>query len=152
MARFLYAKTNVPATAALFEAVPKGENAGRGENTKGSENIISNGSKIIVPEGTALITIQDGAITGMIAEPGGFIINRMIQILNLCLLAMYFFSIMETNLGKSKIWRSTRISTISILCKLKRDSKYRFGTQSEIYWDDAYFGTQVGAVTRGTYH
>lgn len=27
----------------------------------------------------------------------------------------------------------------------------RFGTQSEIYWDDAYLGTQVGAVTRGTY-
>ncbi|MBS1846914.1 MAG: SHOCT domain-containing protein, partial [Actinobacteria bacterium] len=25
------------------------------------------------------------------------------------------------------------------------------GTQSEIYWDDAYLGAQVGAVTRGTY-
>ncbi|MFV0274630.1 MAG: hypothetical protein ACK5HL_00050 [Bacilli bacterium] len=29
--------------------------------------------KIIVPEGTALITMQDGAITGFIVEPGGFI-------------------------------------------------------------------------------
>ena len=27
----------------------------------------------------------------------------------------------------------------------------RFGTQSEIYWDDAYLGAQVGAITRGTY-
>ena len=35
--------------------------------------IITNGSKIVVPEGTALITMQDGAITGMVAEPGGFI-------------------------------------------------------------------------------
>ena len=65
-------RPNVPATAALFEAMPKGQNAGRGENTKGSENIITNGSKIVVPEGTALVTIQDGAITGIIAEPGGF--------------------------------------------------------------------------------
>ena len=27
----------------------------------------------------------------------------------------------------------------------------RFGTQSEIYWDDAYLNAQVGAITRGTY-
>ena len=63
---------DVPATAALFQAVPSGTNNGRGENTKGNINIISNGSKIVVPEGTALITLQDGAITGFIAEPGGF--------------------------------------------------------------------------------
>ena len=27
----------------------------------------------------------------------------------------------------------------------------KFGTQSPIYWDDAYLNTQVGAITRGTY-
>ena len=59
----------VPATAALFKAVPKGTNNGVGENYKGQENVITNGSKIIVPEGTALITLQDGQITGLIAEP-----------------------------------------------------------------------------------
>ena len=32
---------NVPGTAAIFQAVPQGTNAGRGENTSGSENIIS---------------------------------------------------------------------------------------------------------------
>lgn len=63
----------VPATAGLFAARPKGTNHGRGENTKGNDNIITSGSKIIVPEGTALITMEDGAITGLIAEPGGFI-------------------------------------------------------------------------------
>ena len=63
----------VSGTAAIFPAVAKGTNAGRGSNTKGSENIITNGSKIMVPEGTALITLQDGAITGCITEPGGFI-------------------------------------------------------------------------------
>ena len=57
----------VSETAAVFRAVPRGTNAGRGSNTKGSENIITNGSKIIVPEGTALITMQDGQVTGMIA-------------------------------------------------------------------------------------
>ena len=36
-------------TAALFAAVPSGENAGRGSNTKASDGVISNGSKILVP-------------------------------------------------------------------------------------------------------
>ena len=34
---------------------------------------------------------------------------------------------------------------------LKELPNNRFGTQSEIYWDDAYLNAQVGAITRGTY-
>ena len=34
---------------------------------------------------------------------------------------------------------------------LKEIPNNKFGTQSEIYWDDAFLGTQVGAITRGTY-
>lgn len=66
---------SISATAGVFPAKASGENNGRGENTKGNKNIISNGSKIIVPEGTALITIQDGMITGIVAEAGGFIFS-----------------------------------------------------------------------------
>ena len=65
--------SGVPATAGLFPGEQVGTNNGRGSNTQGSANIISNGSKILVPEGTALVTMQDGGITGFIAEPGGFI-------------------------------------------------------------------------------
>lgn len=38
-------KPGVSATAGVFSGVPMGTNNGRGSNTKGSENIISNGSK-----------------------------------------------------------------------------------------------------------
>ena len=34
---------------------------------------------------------------------------------------------------------------------LKELPDNRFGTQSEIYWDDGFLKTQVGAVTRGSY-
>ena len=63
---------NIPGTAAIFRAVLKGQNADRGSNVNGSENIITNGSKIVVPEGTALITLEDGKITNFIAEAGGY--------------------------------------------------------------------------------
>ena len=45
----------LPATAALFAAVPQGTNAGRGSNTSGSTNIITNGSKIIVPDRSLIV-------------------------------------------------------------------------------------------------
>ena len=68
---FIVPPANLAPTAAIFPGVPQGQNAGRGSNTKGSENIITNGSRLIVPEGYGLMTFQDGAITGFIAEPGG---------------------------------------------------------------------------------
>jgi len=60
-------------TAALFPAVLIGTNAGRGSNTESSQAVISNGSKIVVPEGYGLLTVQDGAITSFVAEPGGYV-------------------------------------------------------------------------------
>ena len=65
----------VSATAAVFPGIPMGVNNKRGANYKGNENVITNGTKVIVPEGTALITIQDGAITNIITEVGGYEYN-----------------------------------------------------------------------------
>lgn len=142
----------VPGTAAIFPAVPQGTNAGRGSNTKGSENIITNGSKIIVPEGTALITLQDGAITGCITEPGGFIFTTDDPN------ARSMFSgdgIFASTLGQTwerfKYGGQPGSEQAAFYVNLREIPNNRFGTQSEIYWDDAYLNAQVGAVTRGTY-
>ena len=40
---------------------------------------------------------------------------------------------------------------LAFYVNLKEIPNNRFGTQSEIYWNDAYLNAQVGAVTRGTY-
>ena len=67
---FYTVPAGLPATAALFAAVPQGTNAGRGSNTRGSNNIISNGSKIVVPEGYGLLLFQDGKYTYMVTAQG----------------------------------------------------------------------------------
>jgi len=149
---FLQPRPDVTATAAIFEAVANGTNAGRGSNTKGSENIITNGSKIIVPEGTALITLQDGAITGLVAEPGGFTYSSDDPNSK----SMFAGNgILSSTIGQTwdrfKFGGQPGAQQLAFYINLKEIPNNKFGTQSEIYWDDAYLGAQVGAVTRGTY-
>lgn len=140
------------ATAAVFQAVPYGENNGRGENTKGNENIITNGSKIVVPEGTALVTFQDGAVTGMIAEPGGYIWNSEDPNSQSMFAGDGIFGqTLRATWEKFKFGGQPGSEQLAFYVNLKEIPNNKFGTQSEIYWDDAFFGTQVGAITRGTY-
>ncbi len=149
---FYVPRGNVPATAAIFGAEKKGTDAGRGENTKGSENIITNGSKIVVPEGTSLITLQDGAITGCITEPGGFIFQSNDQNSQSFLAGNGIISsTLKTSWERFKFGGIPAAEQIAIYVNLKEIPGNMFGTQSEIYWDDAYMNSQVGAITRGTY-
>ena len=40
---------------------------------------------------------------------------------------------------------------LAFYVNMKEIPANHFGTQSEIYWDDAYLNAQAGAITRGTY-
>ena len=145
-------KANVPATAAVFQAVPKIVNNKRGQNGKGNTNIITNGSKILVPEGMALITMQDGAITGIIAEAGGYTFTSN----NINSSSVFeghdvISSFVKSSFEKFKFGGQLSTEQLAFYINLKEIPNNKFGTQSEIYWDDAYLGTQVGALARGTY-
>ena len=142
----------LPATAALFAAVPHGTNAGRGSNTHGSSNIITNGSKIIVPEGYGLLLFQDGKITGFAAEAGGYEwksddLNSKSIFAGDGLMA----SLVTQSWERFKFGGQPGSQQAAFFVSLKELPDNRFGTQSEIYWDDGFLNTQVGAVTRGSY-
>jgi len=149
---FYTVPAGLPATAAVFAAVPNGTNAGRGANTRGSSNIISNGSKIIVPEGYGLLLLQDGAITGFVAEPGGY--EWRSDDLN----SQSIFAgdgivtpLIRQSWERFKFGGQPGGQQAAFFVSLKELPDNRFGTQSEIYWDDGFLNTQVGAMTRGSY-
>lgn len=149
---FIVPMAGVPATAGIYPAVPQGTNAGRGSNTKGSNNIISNGSKIVVPEGMALITMQEGAITGCITEAGGFVYSSDDPNAKSIFSGDGIVSSLITqSWERFKYGGQPGSQQTAFYVNLKEIPNNRFGTQSEIYWDDAYLNAQVGAVTRGTY-
>lgn len=149
---FLTPPDALPPTAAVFPAVPRGQAAGRGSNVRGSENIITNGSKIVVPEGYALITIQDGEITAFVAEPGGYIYNSDDpQSQSMFAGNPILASTVTQSWERFKYGGRPAAQHLAFYVNLKEIPNNKFGTQSEIYWDDAFLGTQVGAITRGTY-
>ena len=149
---FYTVPAGLPATAALFAAVAQGSNAGRGSNTRGSSNIISNGSKIVVPEGYGLILFQDGGITGFVAEPGAYE-WRSDDLNSKSIFAGDNFvdSLIKQSWERFKFGGQPGSQQAAFFVSLKELPDNRFGTQSEIYWDDGFLNTQVGAVTRGSY-
>ncbi len=148
---FIIPRSDVTATSGIFHAVRKGTDSGRGSNTKGSENVITNGTKIVVPEGTALITMQDGMITGCITEPGGFIYQSNDPNSQSFLAGNGLGSSLKASWERFKFGGVPASEQMAVYVNLKEIPGNKFGTQSEIFWDDSFLGTQVGAVTRGTY-
>ena len=142
----------IGATVGICPAVRSGANINRSSNIKGNENIITDGSLILVPEGYALITMENGAVTGFVSDPGGY--RWMSTDLN----SKSFFSgaglqeaFVQQSWERFKFGGTPGASQMAFYVNLKEIPNNKFGTQSEIYWDDAYMNTQVGALAHGTY-
>ncbi len=142
----------LPQTAAIFPAVPRGSNAGRGSNTRASQNIITNGSRIIVPEGYGLLLLENGKVTGFAAEAGAYEWNSNdIHSKSIFAGDGLVDPLIMQSWERFKFGGQPGAQQIAIFVSLKELPNNRFGTQSEIYWDDGYLNAQVAAMTRGSY-
>jgi membrane protease subunit (stomatin/prohibitin family) len=139
-------------TAALFAAVQRATTAGRGANTAASPGVISNGSRIVVPEGYALILMQEGGITGFAATPGGYEWHSDRPDSQSVFAGDGVIGpLLRTSWERFKFGGRPQAQQQAFFVSLKELPNNRFGTATEIYWDDAYLNAQVGALARGTY-
>ena len=149
---FLTVPSGLPQTAAFFPAATRGTNAGRGSDTKASEAIITNGSKIVVPEGYGLMTFEDGELTSFAAEPGAYVWDSEdVNSQSVFADGGFVSPIVKQSWSRFKFGGRPGSQQLAVFVSLKELPNNKFGTQSEIYWDDAYLNTQVAATTRGTY-
>jgi membrane protease subunit (stomatin/prohibitin family) len=149
---FLTVPNGIWPSAAIFPAVKVGTNADRGSNLKGSDAIISNGTRIVVPEGYGLLLFQDGGLTALATEPGGYVWNTE-DINSQSVFAGDSFgrSLLAQSWDRFKYGGRPGSQQLALFVCLKELPNNKFGTQSEIYWDDSYLNAQVGAITHGTY-
>lgn len=149
---FFTVPTDVGSTTAIFPAVQRGESAGRGGNDRPSEGVITNGSKIIVPEGYALVLLEDGAFTGLAAQAGAYIWNSEEPASQSVFTGGGLVdAVLKQSWERFKFGGRPSAQQNAVFVTLKELPNNKFGTQSEIYWNDAFLNTQVGAITRGTY-
>lgn len=149
---FLTVPANLSPTAALFPAVRAGLNAGRGSNFHASQSVITTGSRVVVPEGYGLLLFQDGGLTSFVSEPGGYIWDsNNLESRSLFASANVTSSLVEQSWERFKFGGRPSGQQLALFVSLKELANNKFGTQSEIYWDDSYLNAQVGATTRGIY-
>lgn len=142
---------NIPDTAAVFGGEMASANQARSSNTRFNAGVITNGSKIYVPEGYAVVTLDNGKITGVITEAGGYEFhsdNPHSQ--SIFAGDGLVGSLVKSSWEKFKFGGAPAATQTMLYVNLKEIPNFRFGTQSPIYWDDSFLGTQVAAMTRGT--
>ena len=138
----------------LARAVPvKGA---RSENNDGEENpnIISDGSKFLVPEGTCLITVENGGITGVIAEAGGYTytVKDIPEAKSMFAGDGFFASTFGQSFQQFKFGGQPGNQQFAFYVNLKDIAGLRYGTQNPIRYKDANYANAMLAVTsNGTY-
>ncbi|MDR3298160.1 MAG: SPFH domain-containing protein [Candidatus Nomurabacteria bacterium] len=128
----------------------------RSENNDGEENpnVITNGSKFLVPEGTCLITVENGSITGVIAEPGGYTYTNEASPEARSMFAGdgFFASTFGQSFQQFKFGGQPGNQQFAFYINLKDIAGLRYGTQNPIRYKDANYADAMLAVTsNGTY-
>lgn len=149
---FYTVPNGLSSTAALFAAVPRSTDSGRGANTSGSAGVISNGTRVVVPEGYGLVLMEEGGVTGLVAEPGAYEWRSDAPDSQSVFAGDGILSpLIKTTWERFKFGGRPQAQQQAFFVSLKELPNNRFGTATEIYWDDAYLNAQVGALARGTY-
>lgn len=126
------------------------------ENNDGEENayVISNGSKFLVPEGTCLITVENGGITGVISEPGGYTYTteNVPEARSMFSGDGFFASTFGQSWNQFKFGGQPGNQQVAFYINLKDIAGLRYGTQNPIRYKDAnYANTMLAVTSNGTY-
>lgn len=143
---------SITSTTAIVPAAKRGTNNSRGSNTQASTSVITNGSKFIVPEGYALVLMQDGAFTGFVSDPGAYIWDtEALDSKSIFAGDGVFAPFIKNSWERFKFGGRPQSEQMAFFVSLQELSNNKFASASEIYWDDSYLRTQVGASVRGSY-
>lgn len=124
------------------------QDSSRTSNTKGTENVISNGSVIMVEENTCMLTLDNGKITNVVTEPGRYTLDNSS--------APSIFAGQIKDSAKDFINRFTYGGTPSyeqrvVYINLQKLPGIRFGTSTPVPYFDPKYNTSIDLRFYGTF-
>lgn len=124
------------------------KNRGRGTNTRASDGVISNGSKVYVPENTAAFAFNEGGIEDIIYEPGGYVFQNGVN----SLLNGNKFNPSITNevVDRFKYGGISSRQTRFAFVNMREIRNIKFGTKGPLIYNDLFYKTDLEIYAYGT--
>lgn len=143
-------------TAGVFDehtvvapGILKSTNNGRGTNNNGSDGIISNGSKIYVPENTAAFIFSQSGIEEIITEAGGYEYqNGQKSIFNKDGINQSVVNQVKDRIGFGGI--SSEYKQIAFV-NLREIRNIYYGTHGPQVYNDLYYGVDLEIYSYGSF-
>ncbi len=142
--------------AVVVPGIYKETNNGRGANTKHSDGVISNGSKILVPENTAAFIFKQAGIETVITEPGEYEYNNGEESIfsNRPESKGIFDHVMDTvvdqAMDRTKYGGISKTETRIAFVNLREIRGIKFGTRGPQVYHDLFYKCDLEIFAYGT--
>lgn len=131
----------------VVPGMPRGTNNGRGSNVRASEGVISNGSRIYVPENAAAFIFSESGIENVIVEPGGYEYrNGEGSPLSGDGIGTFIGHVADRFRFGGQPGRVKRVAFIN----LREIRGVKFGTPAPLVYNDRFYGADLEIRARGT--
>lgn len=138
----------------LAKAVTVKSNGSENNDNEENANVISNGSKFLVPDNTCLILVKNGGIEAVISEPGGYTYTteNTPEAKSMFSGDGFFASTFGQSFQQFKYGGQPGNQQFAFYVNLKDIAGLRYGTQNPIRYKDAnYANTMLAVTSNGTY-
>jgi len=127
----------------------KTTNRGHGTNSMGSEDVISNGSKILIPDNTAAFIFSQSAIENIITTPGNFEYqDGQESVFNGDSIGKAIFKQVKDRVGYGGITADQkRIAFVN----LREIRDIKFGTRGPQVYNDSFYGADLEIQAYGSF-
>ncbi|WP_373159760.1 SPFH domain-containing protein [Bifidobacterium longum] len=131
----------------VVPGIPRGSNSDRGSNEYGSEGIITNGSRIYVPENTAAFIFSETGIENVITESGGYEYRNGEQsVLAGDGIGSFFNQVADRFTFGGQPGRTKYVAFVN----LREIRGIKFGTSAPLVYNDRFYGVDLEIRARGS--
>lgn len=134
---------------ALIPGERRNTDNGRGSNGHGSEGVITNGSKIYVPENTAAFVFSQSGIENIISQPGGYEYHDgQDSVFNGDGIGNSIFKQIGERIGYGGV--TSDYKQIAFV-NLREIRDIKFGTRGPLMYNDLFYGTDLEIFAYGSF-